>query len=357
MISPSQASADDPRWALICARDPKADGRFFYSVATTGVYCRPSCPSRPKRPEHVAFHETARAAEGAGFRPCKRCTPDGLSLAERQAATIAHLCRFIESRESAPSARELAQQAGWSVFHTQRIFKSLTGVTPRAYAAAQRALRMQSALREGSAVTEAIYAAGYSSSGRFYEEASTRLGMTPTRYRMGGTGEVIRFVTGECTLGTVLIATTERGICAILLGDEASSLALDLRRRFPNASLSEAAPDSVFSGLLAQVIGLVDDPHTPALLPLDVRGTAFQQRVWQALRAIPPGSTISYGALATKLGSPAATRAVARACAENPAALVIPCHRVVASNGGLAGYRWGLARKQALLAREAKGRK
>lgn len=341
----------DPRWAALRARDVRADGSFFYSVSTTGVYCRPSCAARAARPEHVAFHASARDAERAGFRPCKRCKPDQPPLAERQAARVAELCRLIERSEEPPRLEQLARHAGLSVFHTQRLFKAVTGVTPRAYAAAQRARRLNSALGKSDSVTQAIYGAGFSGSGRFYAQASQLLGMTPRDFRAGGQGVAIRFAVGECSLGSILVAASERGVCAILLGDDPQQLAHDLERRFPRAHLIGA--DAGFERLVATVVGLVEQPRLGAELPLDVRGTAFQRRVWQALREVPPGETTSYTALARAIGAPKAVRAVAQACAANPLAVAIPCHRVVRTDGALAGYRWGVERKRALLAREA----
>jgi len=346
------AIVNDPRWVCVVARDPKADGRFFYSVRTTGVYCRPSCGARTPRPENLRFHATAADAERAGFRPCKRCKPDQPSLADRRAALVAELCRVIESAGGAPRLRELAHHAGLSVFHLQRVFKEVTGLTPRAYAEAQRAQRVRAALDRTGTVTEAIYGAGYGSGGRFYEKSNRLLGMTPTRYRSGGANTRIRFAVGECSLGSILVAASERGVCAILLGDDPDALARDLQDRFPRAEL--IGGDRGFEQLVARVVGFVEAPRCGLDLPLDVRGTAFQQRVWQALQEIPPGNTESYSEIARRIGTPTSVRAVAQACAANTLAVAIPCHRVVRTDGGLSGYRWGVERKQALLEREAK---
>ncbi|MGV3626257.1 MAG: bifunctional DNA-binding transcriptional regulator/O6-methylguanine-DNA methyltransferase Ada [Betaproteobacteria bacterium] len=341
----------DPRWAAVLARDPAADGRFFYSVKTTGVYCRPSCASRTARPENVAFHATTAAAERAGFRPCKRCRPD--RPAGEQAARVAELCRLIERAEQMPSLATLAQHAGLSPWHLHRVFKTVTGLTPKAYAAAHRAQRVKTGLRKGATVTEAIYAAGYNSSARFYEQSNAVLGMTPSRYRAGGADTAIRFAVGQCTLGAILVAASARGICAILLGDAADALVRDLQDRwFPRAEL--LGGDAGFERCVAQVVGFVEQPRLGLDLPLDVRGTVFQQRVWQALQKIPAGTTASYGEIAHRIGAPKSVRAVAGACAANALAVAIPCHRVVRSDGGLSGYRWGVARKRALLDREAK---
>jgi AraC family transcriptional regulator of adaptative response/methylated-DNA-[protein]-cysteine methyltransferase len=345
----------DPRWAAVVARDPRAEGSFYYSVKTTGVYCRPSCASRRARPENVEFHATREDAERAGFRPCKRCKPGQPSQLEQHAATVARACRLIEVSERAPSLEDLARQAGMSPFHFHRVFKAVTGLTPKAYAAAHRARRVREHLGRSATVTEAIYDAGYGSNGRFYEESGRVLGMTPTRYRAGGVDTVIRFALGQSSLGAILVAASERGICSILLGDDPDALLRELQDRFPKAEL--IGGDAVFEKLVARVVGLVEAPGVGIDLPLDVRGTAFQQRVWQALRAIPAGSTASYSEVAARIGSPKSVRAVAQACAANPLAVAIPCHRVVRNDGGLAGYRWGVERKRTLLAREAAQRR
>ena len=341
----------DPRWAAVQARDASADGRFFYSVKTTGVYCRPSCGARPARPENVAFHESAAAAERAGFRPCKRCKPDQLSLPEQHAAMITEACRVIERAETPPTLEQLAKPTGLSAFHFHRVFKAVTGLTPKQYAAAHRASRLRSGLDRGRSVTDAIFDAGYNASSRFYETSNRTLGMTPSSYRAGGTDQDIRFAIGECSLGAILVAQSERGVCAILFGDDPDALARDLQDRFPKANL--IGGDHAFEQLVATVVGFVEAPAIGLDLPLDVRGTAFQQRVWQALRDIPAGATVSYSEIARRIGSPSAVRAVAGACAANLLAVAIPCHRVVRNDGGLSGYRWGVERKRALLAREA----
>lgn len=341
----------DPRWAAVVARDAAADGQFFYSVKTTGVYCRPSCAARRARPENVRFHPTAAAAEHAGFRPCKRCRPDQAPRSARHAALVAELCRFIEHAEHAPSLKLLAEHAGLGVSHLHRLFKAVTGVSPRAYAAAHRASRLRAELERSSSVTAAIYSAGYSSSGRFYENSNQVLGMTPSTYRRGGVNTEIRFAIGQCSLGAILVAASERGVCAILMGDDPDSLVRDLQDRFPRAALRGG--DADFEQIVARVVGFVEAPGLGLDLPLDVRGTVFQQRVWQALQAIPVGETASYTDIARRIGAPQAVRAVAGACAANPLAVAIPCHRVVRVDGGLAGYRWGVERKRALLAREA----
>jgi AraC family transcriptional regulator of adaptative response/methylated-DNA-[protein]-cysteine methyltransferase len=345
------ATRSDPRWEAVLARDPAADGQFYYSVRTTGVYCRPSCCARAALPENVQFHATAEAAERAGYRPCQRCRPNEPGPDRRQAARIASVCREIESAATTPTLAELARHSGLSPHHLHRVFKSVTGLTPRAYAAAHRAKRVRAELRQAPTVTDAVYRAGYGSSGRFYEAADGILGMTPSRYRAGGAGVEIQFSVGECSLGSVLVAATARGVCAIFFGDDPDALARELQDRFPRARLK--AGDSKFQRTVAIVVGFVEAPRLGFSLPLDVRGTAFQARVWKALREIPAGKTASYDEIARRLGSPSSARAVARACATNPVAVAIPCHRVVRKGGGISGYFWGVERKQALLEREA----
>ncbi len=343
---------DDARWAAVVARNAAADGVFYYAVKTTRVYCRPSCASRRARRENVFFYLSCNAAEHAGYRPCKRCRPDGPSIEDARVAAVEKACRLIERADTTPNLDRMAAAAGISRFHFHRVFKQLTGVTPKAYATAYRAGRVRAALAGGVAVTEAIYRAGFNSNGRFYANASAMLGMTPTRFRAGGVGERIRFGVGECSLGSILVAATERGICAISLGDDPDRLLRALQDNFPHAEL--VGGDAKFERWMAQVIGFVEAPQPTFDLQLDVRGTAFQQRVWQALCEIPPGSTVSYSDIAKRMGAPQAARAVARVCASNVIAVAIPCHRVVRRDGGLSGYRWGVERKQALLAKERK---
>jgi AraC family transcriptional regulator of adaptative response/methylated-DNA-[protein]-cysteine methyltransferase len=345
------AIVSDPRWASVAARDGQQDGKFFYSVRTTGVYCRPSCAARRARPQNVAFHLTAADAERAGFRPCKRCKPDQVALAAQQAAKVADLCRFIEGAEHPLTLDELAARAGLSAYHLHRVFKQITGLTPKGYASAARAKRMRRELGQSDTVTQAIYGAGYGSNGRFYGESDRVLGMTPSRYRAGGADTQIRFAVGECSLGSILVAQSDRGVCAILMGEDPDELARELQDRFPRARL--IGGDVQFEQLIAKVVGFVESPGLGLDLPLDVRGTAFQQRVWQALREIPAGRTVSYAELAQRIGAPKSVRAVAQACGANVLAVAIPCHRVVRNDGGLSGYRWGVERKRALLAREA----
>ena len=345
------ATEGDPRWASVVARDPGADGTFYYSVKTTGVYCHPSCAARRARPENVRFHTTREEAEKAGLRPCKRCKPNQPSLVKQYAAKVTKACRLIEESEKAPSLEELANHAGMSTYHFHRVFKTITGLTPREYAVAHRAKRVRNELGRSGTVTEAIYDAGYRSNGRFYETSNEVLGMTPSNYRAGGASTEIRFAVGECSLGSILVAQSERGVCAILLGDDPGKLVRDLQDRFPRANL--IGGDAEFERLVSKVVGFIEAPALGLDLPLDIRGTAFQQRVWQALREIPAGSTASYADIADRIGAPNSVRAVAQACAANALAVAIACHRVVRNDGALSGYRWGVDRKRALLKREA----
>lgn len=342
---------DEQRWTAVLRRDSAADGAFVYSVKSTGIYCLPSCPSRTARRENVAFHDTCADAEKAGFRPCKRCRPQGGTSRARQAAAVTAACRRIEAAEEVPDLDTLAAQAGLSRFHFHRVFKRLTGLTPKAYAAAHRAERIRGGLPGCRTVTEALYEAGFQSNGRFYAESARLLGMKPEIFRRGGPGEIIRFAIGACSLGAILVASSEKGICSILIGDDPEALASDLQDRFPKAEI--IGDDSGFEETVAKVVGFVEAPGIGLDLPLDIRGTAFQQRVWQALQEIPAGSTATYTEIARKLGAPEAVRAVAGACAANRIAVAVPCHRVVRTDGGLAGYRWGVARKRELLRREA----
>jgi AraC family transcriptional regulator, regulatory protein of adaptative response / methylated-DNA-[protein]-cysteine methyltransferase len=343
------------RWEAVRRRDPAADAHFVFSVKTTGVYCRPSCTARAARPENVAFHPTPAAAERAGFRPCQRCRPDLPPRAEREMALVAEACKTIEAADEAPRLAALAASAGLSPHHFHRTFKRITGVTPKAYADAHRQRRVQDRLRSGAAVTEALYGAGFNSSGHFYEATTGMLGMTPSAYRNGGHGEALRHTVRRCSLGYVLVAATERGVCAILLGDDPTALSAELRARFPMARLIEQERGRAdWDRWVGEVVRFVDNPGRDEGLglPLDIRGTAFQRRVWEVLRLIPAGQTASYREVAERLGSPKAVRAVAHACASNTIAVAIPCHRVIGANGDLAGYHWGVERKRRLLEAE-----
>ncbi|WP_068634980.1 bifunctional DNA-binding transcriptional regulator/O6-methylguanine-DNA methyltransferase Ada [Thauera butanivorans] len=350
--TPSPYASEASRWQAVQARDPEADGHFVYAVRTTGVYCRPSSAARLPRRENVEFFDSAEAAEAAGYRPSRRAHGDRTTAAAERAALVAQACRRIEESEPPPGLDALAAEAGMSPWHFHRIFKAETGVTPKAYASARRAARLREELGEPAAsVTDAIYGAGFSTSSRFYETSNQRLGMRARDYQAGGTGTEIRFAVGQCTLGAILVAQSRRGICAILLGDDPDALVRDLQDRFPMAEL--VGGDADFERLVAQVVGFVEMPVIGLNLPLDVRGTAFQERVWQALRAIPAGATATYAEIAERIGAPRAARAVGAACGANPIAVAIPCHRVVRRDGDLSGYRWGVERKRELLRREA----
>jgi AraC family transcriptional regulator of adaptative response/methylated-DNA-[protein]-cysteine methyltransferase len=343
--------ADDPRWTRIVARDKTADGHLWYSVATTGVYCRPSCPSRTANPKNVQLHDSLESAKATGFRSCRRCNPDGPSIEAENAALVAQACRIIEESEEEPSLEELADAIGRSPSYFHRLFKATTGLTPKDYAAAHHAKRVRQGLASGNTVTETIYDAGFSSSGRFYEKSTEMLGMTPSQYRAGGANEEIRFAVGQTSLGAILVASSKKGVASILLGDDPDELVRNLQDRFPKARLIGADRD--YEALVARVVGFVETPGIGLDLPLDVRGTAFQQRVWRALQEIPVGETVSYADIARRIGSPKAVRAVAGACAANNLAVAIPCHRVVRNDGSLSGYAWGVERARVLLAREA----
>lgn len=337
---------DDARWQAVVGRDPGADGVFFYAVVSTGIYCRPVCPSRRPKRLNVRFFDAVDAAQHAGFRPCLRCRPDEVSTRQLVVAQVQHL---LDGNESTPSLVELGQAVGLSPYHLQRIFKRATGLSPRQYAAARRTERLKAGLQRGVTVTAAMYDAGYGSARALYETARDRLGMSPGVYRKGGVGQHIAYVCTETSVGRALIAVTERGLCAVRFGDDAELIG-ELRAEFPRAVIAEdrQALEPYVQAVIAHLAG----ERTRLDLPLDVRATAFQQRVWAALREIPYGQTRSYSEVAQMIGQPAAVRAVARACATNPVALAVPCHRVVRTDGGLSGYRWGVARKRALLDRE-----
>jgi AraC family transcriptional regulator, regulatory protein of adaptative response / methylated-DNA-[protein]-cysteine methyltransferase len=343
--------ADDPRWVRIVARDKSADGHLWYSVSTTGVYCRPSCPSRTANPKNVQLHDSLESAKATGFRPCKRCNPDGPSTEAENAALVTKACRIIEESEEEPSLEQLADTVGRSPSYFHRMFKGATGVTPKDYATAHRAAKLRHGLASGSTVTEAIYDAGFNSSGRFYEKSTEMLGMTPSQYRAGGANEEIKFAVGQTSLGAILVASTKKGVAAILLGDDPDELVRNLQDRFPKAHFVGADRD--YESLVARVVGFVETPWIGLNLPLDVRGTAFQERVWKALQEIPPGTTVSYTEIARRIGEPRSIRAVAGACAANKLAVAIPCHRVVRNDGSLSGYAWGVERKRVLIDREA----
>jgi AraC family transcriptional regulator of adaptative response/methylated-DNA-[protein]-cysteine methyltransferase len=341
---------DDWRWQALARKDERADDLFWYSVRTTGVYCRPSCPARLPNRENVAFHESPQNAEKAGFRACKRCGPKGSGLAGQHAEAVTTACRMIKEADEFPSLNQLAEAVKMSPGYFHRLFKTATGLTPKDYANAHRADRIKRALPKLETVTQAIYDAGFNSNGRFYAGSSKMLGMKPKEYREGGAGNTIRFAIAECSLGSILVASSEKGVCAILMGDDPETLARDLQDRFPKANL--IGGDDRYEKLVAKVVGFIEAPRIGLDLPLDIRGTAFQQRVWKELQRIPAGKTVCYSEVASRIGFPDSARAVAQACAANALAVAIPCHRVVRNNGDISGYRWGVDRKRALLARE-----
>jgi AraC family transcriptional regulator of adaptative response/methylated-DNA-[protein]-cysteine methyltransferase len=345
-----RASHDEARWAAVLARDHAYDGAFVFAVRTTGVYCRPGCPARRPKPENVVFFESAQAAEGAGFRACLRCRPDAATGDGAHLQAVLRACRLIAESETPPTLGALADAAGMSRFHFQRVFKRELGMTPKQYADGQRQARARAALRSAATVTEALYNAGYDSAARFYAQAGRALGMSPGDYKAGGRGQAIWYALADSALGRVLVAGTARGLCAILFGDADAALEAELRTRFPNARL--VAADDAMRECVAEAVTYIDMPKGVFHLPLDIQGTAFQQKVWAALRDIPFGETATYAELAQRIGTPSATRAVASACGANPAAVAVPCHRVLRSDGGLGGYRWGIERKRRLLDRE-----
>jgi AraC family transcriptional regulator, regulatory protein of adaptative response / methylated-DNA-[protein]-cysteine methyltransferase len=342
---------DDPRWSALVARDKSANNSFYYAVKTTGVYCKPSCPARLPKRENVAFYNSIEQAEGAGFRACKRCKPTQSSSESETARKIVTACRIIEASEEIPSLTELALKVGFSQHYFHRVFKSATGLTPQGYAMAHRANRVRDQLSEEETITSAIYGAGFGSSSSFYATAEAMLGMTPSEFRAGASGKEMHFAVGECRLGSILVAASEKGVCAILLGDDPDALVRDLQDRFPHAILVGGV--KAFEATVAAVVSFVEAPQSAFNLPLDIQGTSFQQRVWQALREIPVGKTATYADIATAIGSPKAVRAVAQACGANPIAVAIPCHRVIRTDGSLSGYRWGVERKRQLLQSEA----
>ena len=354
---PDAVTLPDPdalRWQSVLTRDPDLAGDpFLYAVTTQGVFCRPGCPARPPLLRNTRFFADAPAAEAQGFRACKRCDPKG-ERARLHAESVAAACRMIEAAEAIPSLEALAARAGYARHHFLRLFRDITGVTPRSYAEGVRARRLQEALAAGDRVAEAVAGAGFGSESRVYEDTARHLGMTPGAARRGGAGEVIRIARAESVMGPLLVGATEAGVCFIGFAEPHAALEGDLRARFPKARL-EAAPDFL-AETVREVARFIAEPVAALALPLDLRGTAFQRRVWESLRRIPLGETRSYSGLAAELGQPRATRAVARACAQNPVALAVPCHRVVGASGDLTGYRWGVPRKAALLAGEKRAR-
>ncbi len=344
---------DDCRWQAVVERNARDDGAFVYAVCTTGIFCRPSCGARTPLRKNVSFYGSPAEARRAGFRACKRCTPESAPPYERQRERVVAACRLIEGAEREPTLGELARAVGSSPFHFSRVFKRIVGVTPKQYAMAYRAGVATKSLETSKDVTTAIYDSGYGASSRFYDAIKGRHGMTATRLRKGGQDVEIRYAFGESSLGLVVVAATDRGICAVLFGASRDSLTEDLKGRFPNAVFEVADLGSDFERWVERTVDYLDGKSELFALPLDVRGTAFQELVWQALRELPAGQTASYKEIAARIGRPQSARAVARACAANPVAVVIPCHRVVRADGDLSGYRWGIQRKRLLLDRES----
>ena len=338
--------SDDQLWDQVIRREP---GDFLYAVTTMGIYCRPGCPSpRPLRKNVRYFRNTAEA-ETAGFRACRRCDPKG-ERARLAQAVVQDACAFIESAEEIPSLDKLATRSGYSRFHFLRMFRDHTGLTPRSYAEGVRAKRLHTALAGGARVADAVADAGYGSESRVYEKTGELLGMTPGALRRGGEGEAIRTAFADCPFGRLLVGATDKGVCFIGFAEPDEALLGDLRQRFPRARI--VAGDAALADTVRAVLDFLQEPKQALDLPLDLRGTAFQQRVWRTLCRIPPGETRTYGELARMVGDPRAVRAVARSCATNPVSLAVPCHRVIGSDGSLTGYRWGVPRKRALLERE-----
>lgn len=341
---------DEVRWRAVLARDATHDGQFFFGVKTTGIVCRPSCPARTAKRENVLFFDVLQDAFAAGFRTCRRCKPEGASQSQTDAERISRACALLACAEERMPLEALAHAVGLSAYHFHRLFKSITGVTPRQYQAEMRAGRVRTGLHTQGSVTHALFDAGYGSAGRFYEAAPAVLGMQPTAYKKGGKGERIQYAIAETSFGQALLAMTGKGICSIEFGEDAKVLITQLTARFPGASIEVA--DAAAQALVDRVIAALDAPNAASALPLDVRGTAFQHRVWKALTQLKRGETVSYAELAKRIGAPTATRAVASACAQNTIAVLVPCHRVVRSDGALSGYRWGVERKAELLKRE-----
>ena len=350
MTTENTFKSNDERWNAVASRDCRADGIFFYAVKTTGVYCRPVCSSRAPKRSNVEFFSTCDQAERHGFRACKKCKPDTPSTSQIPDAVV-RACNLFDDTEEPLSLGEVASAVGLSPSYFHRLFKETLGVTPKAYAAAQRAERFRKGLRGTQTVTEAMYGAGYGGSSRCYEKVGQNLGMTPTQYKTGGVGQAIQFALVECSLGWLVVAATERGVCMIEFGDEPESLKSELKTRFAKAELRD--DDPTFSELVGRVVDYVEAPKHGLNLPLDIQGTVFQRKVWEALRDVPAGTTATYAEIAQRIGKPTAVRAVAGACSANKLAVAIPCHRIVRSDGSLSGYRWGVHRKRKLLKRES----
>jgi len=351
MLSMNRISNDEQLWQAVVSKDARFDGQFVFAVSSTGVYCRPSCPSRRAHRERVSFFELPEAAEQAGFRACLRCQPRRARVLDPQMELVQRVCSLLNSSDSETvKLAELASHAGVSVFHLQRTFKRVMGISPRQYLAARRFGNFKALVRKGDSVTTALYESGFNSSSRLYEYASEELGMTPATYSRGGRGVNINYTIVASSMGRLLVAMTERGVCAVRMCDTDAELEKDLRDEFPHAQINRG--DSALREQVQKILNHLDNNEPRLDLPLDIRATAFQRQVWDKLRAIPYGQTVSYGDVAKALGNPGAVRAVGRACATNPVALVIPCHRVVREDQSLGGYRWGLERKKKLLERE-----
>lgn len=350
------AIKDDQLWQAVMAKDARFDGQFVFAVSSTGVYCRPSCPSRRAHRERVKFFELPEAAEQAGFRACLRCEPRRVRILDPQIELVQRVCRLLNSNESESlKLAELASQAGVSQFHLQRTFKKVMGISPRQYLAARKIDNFKTLVRKGESVTTSLYESGFNSSSRLYEHAAEELGMTPATYSRGGRGVDISYTITASPMGRLLVAITTRGVCAVRMADSDAKLEKDLRAEFPNAQLTR--DDSALRESVQKILNHLDRNEPRLDLPLDIKATAFQRQVWEQLRAIPYGETVSYGDVAKALGKPGAVRAVGRACATNPVALVIPCHRVVREDKTLGGYRWGLDRKKKLLEHERRPQK
>ncbi len=341
---------DDKRWTAVKNRDSSVSAAFFYAVKTTGIYCRPGCSSRLPNQENVEFFSSAGGAEDAGYRPCKRCRPESSPIIDDQIDLIAAVCRRILSSTSPLSLNELASSTNMSPGHFHRLFKKVLGITPKEYSSSIQSDRFLKALDDGHSVTRAVYEAGYSSSGLAYDQLKSKMLMKPSVYSKGAPGTTIRYAIAECFLGWVIVAVSSRGICAVLFGDDPAELPGIIRERFPKAVISESPPEE--SALLKEAVSGIDNLRDDSKLPLDIVGTAFQKRVWNALMEIPRGETASYGDIADRIGRPKAVRAVAGACAANKIAIYIPCHRIIRGDGSIGGYRWGLNRKKFLLAKE-----
>lgn len=350
------AIKDDQLWQAVVAKDARFDGQFVFAVSSTGVYCRPSCPSRRAHRERVKFYDLPEAAEQAGFRACLRCQPRRARIMDPQVELVQRVCRLLDSNETESlTLADLATQSGVSQFHLQRTFKRVMGISPRQYLAARKMDNFKTLVRKGESVTTSLYESGFNSSSRLYEHAAEELGMTPATYSRGGRGMNISYTITASPMGRLLVAVTERGVCAVRMADSNAELETDLREEFPNAELKR--DDSALRESVQKILNHLEKNEPRLDLPLDIKATAFQRQVWEHLRAIPYGETVSYGDVAKALGKPGAVRAVGRACATNPVALVIPCHRVVREDKTLGGYRWGLDRKKKLLEHERRARK